>query len=128
MSSVPKNTANQLASKPNNDMLKKYFVFHDPISKRCILCNKIYKHHNNTTNLKNHLKRKHKSVTVHLDSSKKVVSENDDVIDDPDSNSSSGTPQTVLSEATNMKNQIVTQKQVSIRKTFSKINEYKGNF
>lgn len=41
----------------------KYFTKHDNISARCKLCTKILKHGGNTTNLMQHLHRKH---TLHL--------------------------------------------------------------
>lgn len=39
--------------------VKCYFTKFTAISSRCKICSNVYKHHNNTTNLRNHLKRKH---------------------------------------------------------------------
>ncbi|KYN03288.1 hypothetical protein ALC62_05869 [Cyphomyrmex costatus] len=55
----------------------KYFKKKDSISAICILCRKILKHGGNTTNLKQHLQRKHIFYLQHDD-----LSENYETIDE----------------------------------------------
>ncbi|KYM97823.1 hypothetical protein ALC62_11477 [Cyphomyrmex costatus] len=127
-STASENIANKVTLIPSKDLIKQYYVVFDSVSKRCTLCNNIYKHHNNTTNLKNHLKRKHKAIMIQQNTSKKITSENENncAIDVSDSESHCSL-QSVQSDSTNAKDQTSTQKQVSIKKAFSRINEYNGN-
>lgn len=70
--------------------IREYFQRIDSISSRCRLCHSIYKHYGNTTNLINHMKRKHEdTITKHPLQKKISYSENRDDndnidIDDPD--------------------------------------------
>jgi len=42
-----------------NCTIKEYFTKEDNISSQCKICCNVLKHHGNTTNLSNHIKRKH---------------------------------------------------------------------
>jgi len=62
--------------KDNKSVVWIYFSKHDNISARCKLCCKILKHGSNTTNLMQHLQRKH---IVHLQSNKSDDKENESI-------------------------------------------------
>lgn len=59
-----RNNTNAKINKSNNkNIVWKYYITENKISSRCKLCTKVLKHSGNTTNLMQHLQRKH---TLHL--------------------------------------------------------------
>lgn len=72
------------ASKKKKKIKELYFQRIDGISSRCRLCHDIYKHYGNTTNLINHIMRKH-TDKITQDSQQKKISylENQSDTDDP---------------------------------------------
>lgn len=59
------NISKESTGKENKSIVWKYFKKEDAVSSRCILCTKVLKNAGNTTNLMQHLKRKH---LCHLES------------------------------------------------------------
>jgi len=129
-----------------NCTIKEYFTKEDSISSRCKICCNVLKHHGNTTNLSNHIKRKHPHFLNTNPSAKKSkipssfcnVFENDHLDDNSfdevleinspsaDPNESSKIFQPACSEAC-PKSPPKKQKQLSIATIFKKINDYSGN-
>lgn len=130
--------------------IKEYFTKRDSISSRCKICCNILKHHGNTTNLSNHMKRKHPNFLTDNPPARKPnvpspfckhVPENDHLDDDcfevplfstSESANRSESP-TIISQPACSKacskspDGTPIKKQRSIDKTFKRIDAYAGN-